>query len=91
MKQSDIDKGALDRLVDFMSTNRNISKEEAEERIKKYGPKRLQRHGVLSGVGWREGYTKKSLDKRTDERRKKEKNRRKVRLKQKHVKRGKNY
>jgi hypothetical protein len=77
-----IDKDSFKRLVEFMSTNKNVSKEEAENIISGFGPKRLNKHGLLVDDGWRAGYTKQTIEKRKNKNRSKEKNRRKVRAAQ---------
>jgi len=60
--------------TDTIKKNYNISEQEAEEYLISLGPKKLTKLGVLdNSFSWRDGYTKKSVDKRVKERRKKNK------------------
>lgn len=58
----------------------NITEEEAEEYALKLGPKKLRSLGALeTSSGWRENFTKPTLEKRKQNNRKKNKQARKAR------------
>ena len=58
----------------------NTTEEEAEKYIMSWGPKRLKQYGIFeSGESWREGHTKQTVEKRKNQRRKKNKMARKTR------------
>lgn len=76
-----INKEKLEKVIEFVSTAHKISKEKAAERVQNMGPKQLNRFEVLEAGGWRPGFTKETLEKRTQRRRNKEKNRRRFNAK----------
>jgi len=56
----------------------DVEEEKLEEMIMSIGPKRMSKARLLETDGWREGYTKKTLDKKREERKiKKKHNKRK--------------
>lgn len=67
-------------VTNMVAKHYNISEEEAEEYVMSFGPKKLKRMGVLEAdKGWRDGYTKQTIEKRKETRRKKNKMARKAR------------
>lgn len=69
-----IDLDEFHEAIKAVAEHYNISEEEAENYIMKWGPKALKRIGILdAGSSWREGYTKPTVEKRKSQRRKKDK------------------
>lgn len=77
-----IDLDEFEKATKAVKEHYNISEEEAEQYIMQWGPKDMKRVGLLDPESsWREGFTKKSLQRRVENRRKKNKQAKKARRK----------
>lgn len=76
-----LDLDAFTEVTNKISKDYNVSEEEAEGYIMALGPKKLKKMGILEGTGWRDGYTKQSIQKRKEGRRKKNKEAKKAKRK----------
>ena len=68
-----IDTQKFEEKVKEIAEHTGMSEVDVEEKMLHAGPKKLYKMGVLNTEGWRQGSTKKSLEKRKKERRKKKK------------------
>ena len=73
-----INKEEFIKAVDRFIEKHNVTVDVAKESLKQLGPQKLGKMGILESDGWRAGYTKKSIEKRVEINRRKEKNRRRV-------------
>lgn len=77
MNQKLVNRLSLDeftKLTDKVAKHYNISDEEAEKYVLSLGPQKLKNMGVLeNNHGWRDGFTKQTIEKRKAHKRKKNK------------------
>jgi len=78
MEKIDLEK--LQEVTKSVMSHYNITEEEAEQYIMKWGPKRMKKMGVLdNSESWKAGFTKQPTEKKIKERRKKNKQAKKSR------------